>query len=214
MEMGQFDGYRNMVSTLSDGAAPTVLFGIEADYYEGGESFLRRWLPHQGFDFVLGSVHYIDGWGFDNPVQRHVWESVDVKGAWKRYFQLIVRLVDLGLFDAVGHLDIAKKFGHRPADADLLEMVQPVLDRIAAAGMGLDVNTAGLRRPVGEIYPSPLILSLAQERGIPICFGSDAHRPEEVGYAFRTAIEVAKQSGYTQYFGMKGRKMSFLPLPA
>lgn len=212
MDMGQFEGYRRMVADLQDGETPAVLFGIEADYYEGCEAFLREWLPAQAFDLVLGSVHYIDGWGFDNPVHSHVWESVDVKGAWKRYFQLMGKLVDLALFDVVSHLDLPKKFGHRLADSDLREMVTPVLDRIAGAGMGIELNTSGLRKPVGEIYPSPLILSLASERGIPICFGSDAHNPEEVGSGFPEAIELARASGYVNYFRIRGRKMELLPL--
>lgn len=213
MEMGQFDGYRRMVTSLRDGEAPAVLFGIEADYYAGCEAFLGKWIPAQRFDFVLGSVHSIDGWGFDNPAERHRWESADVKGVWARYFRLIESLVDLGLFHAVGHLDLPKKFGHRPSDADLREMVQPVLDRIAAAGMGIEVNTSGLRKPVGEIYPSPLILSLACERGVPICFGSDAHRPDEVGSDFRTAVNLVKAAGFVNHFRMRGGKMILFPLP-
>ena len=213
MEIKKFATYRDMVAKLQDGGSPTVLFGIEADYYEGCEIFLREWLPTQPFDFVIGSVHYIDGWGFDNPSQRHVWDSVDVSETWRKYFELVGRLADSGLFDAVGHLDLPKKFGFRPSDKTLKEMAGPVLDRIAGADMGMELNTSGLRRPVREIYPSPLFVSMARERGIPICFGSDAHAPEEIGAGFDLALTLAREAGYSQYFKIRRRIKEMVALP-
>ena len=187
--------------------------GLEADYYEGCERFLGSWLPAQEFDFVLGSVHFIDGWGFDNPEERHIWDAADVTATWRRYFDVLTRLIDSNLFDAVGHMDLPKKFGYRPSDRDLREMVQPVLDRIADAGMGIELNTSGLRKPVGEIYPSPMIVSMAREREIPICFGSDAHSPGDVGDRFALAFNLAREAGYTDYFKIRQRKKELTPLP-
>jgi histidinol-phosphatase (PHP family) len=213
MDMEQFPEYREMVAAQQGKGSPKVLFGIEADYYEGCERFLRQWLPNQGFDFILGSVHYIEDWGFDNPGQRHVWDSVDVTATWRKYFELIGRLVDLGLFDAISHIDLPKKFGYRPPDRALKEMAGPILDRIAKADMGMELNTSGLRRPIGEIYGAEPILSMAREREIPICFGSDAHSPEEVGAGFASALTLAREVGYTHYFRMKHRKKELIPLP-
>lgn len=213
MEMGQFPSYRQMVTDIQDNTPPVVLFGIETDYYEGCERFLGEWLPRQGFDFVLGSIHYIEGWGFDNPSERHVWDSVDVTETWRKYFELVGRLADSGLFDAVSHLDLPKKFGHRPPDKATKEIVQPALDRIAEAGMGIEINTSGLRKPVGEIYPSPLIVSLAREREIPICFGSDSHTPGDIGAAFDLALRLASEAGYKSHFRMRQRSMELTPLP-
>lgn len=198
MRLNQFASYRKMIADLAHtGKKPKILFGIEADYYEGCERFLQDWLPRQDFDLVLGSVHYINNWGFDNPEERHVWDSVDVKTTWSTYFALIGKLADSRLANAVGHLDLPKKFGHRPSDRDLKEMAQPALDRVAQAGMAIEINSSGLRRQVHEIYPSSLLLALAQERDIPICFGSDAHRPEEVGWQFDAALALARSVGYT-----------------
>ena len=213
MKLDEFSIYREMVSAEMDGRSPNVLFGLEADYYKGCETFLEKWLDLQDFDFVLGSVHFIDDWGFDNPAVKQVWDSVDIADTWRSYFKLVEKLVDTRLFDALSHLDIPKKFGHRPSDEDLKEMVQPVLDRAAEAGMGMELNTSGLRKPVGEIYPSPLIVSLARERDIPICFGSDAHSPGEVGKDFSAALQLARDAGYTQYFRIKKRKKTLIPLP-
>jgi histidinol-phosphatase (PHP family) len=149
MNMNEFCTYQDMVAALMDHQAPHVLFGLEADYYNGCEAFLGKWLGDQDLDFVLGSVHYIEDWGFDNPDVKQVWNSVDIAGTWRTYFKLVEKLVETRLFDAVSHLDIPKKFGHRPAEKDLKEMVQPVLDKVAAAGMGMELNTSGLRKPVG-----------------------------------------------------------------
>ena len=213
MDLEQISLYRSMVLGLRDATAPNVMFGIEADYYGGCEGFLGQWLPAQGFDFVLGSVHFIDDWGFDNPAQRQVWDSVDITATWRKYFDIVVRLADSGLYDAVAHIDLPKKFGHRPSDKDLKDMVQPALDRISVAQMGIEINTSGLDRPVAEIYPSALILSLAFEREIPICFGSDSHSPDEVGRNFDLALKLARDVGYTHYFRSVRRTKILTPLP-
>ncbi len=205
MTMDQFPLYKSMVSETQTAEPPLVLFGIEADYYEGCENHLRSWLPEQNFDFVIGSVHFIDGWGFDNPSQRHVWDSVDVTGSWRRYFCLLKMLVDSGLFDAVGHFDLPKKFGYRPEKGDLREMALPVLDRMAELGIGLEINTSGLRKPVKECYPSAEILSWSFERCIPICFGSDAHKPQEIGFGFDLALDLALEAGYSHHFTSERR---------
>jgi len=199
---------------LAKKGKPVVLFGVEADYYDGCEHFLQDWLPRQEFDLVLGSVHYIANWGFDNPDERHVWDSVDVTNTWVTYFDLIGKLADSRLFDVVGHLDLPKKFGHRPSDRDLREMAQPALDRVAKAGMAIEINSSGLRRPVHEIYPSALLLSLAKERDIPICFGSDAHRPEELGWQFDASLALARSAGYTHAVQYRRRRPIPYALPA
>ncbi len=213
MSMDRFSEYRQAILELRDGDDPDVLFGIEADYYEGCERFLKDWLPSQSFDFVLGSVHFINGWGFDNPEDRHVWDSVDVQATWREYFILIGRLAESGLFDAVGHLDLPKKFGYRPSDRNLAEMALPAMNRIAKARMGLEINASGLTKPVEEIYPSALLLALARERDIPICFGSDAHSPGEVGAGFEAALDLAREVGYTHSFRIRQRKKILVPLP-
>jgi len=229
MRLDQFPIYRAMVADLACTNQSMVLFGVEADYYVGCERFLRDWLPRQEFDLVIGSVHYIDNWGFDNPDERHVWDSVDVTNTWRTYFNLIGkladskladrrltgrRLPDSRLADVVGHLDLPKKFGYRPSDRDLKEMARSALDCVAAAGMAIEINSSGLRRPVHEIYPSALLLSLAKERDIPICFGSDAHRPEEIGWQFEASLALARSVGYTHAVRFRRRQHLPYALPA
>ena len=212
MEIDQFPQYTELISEFHDNGNPTVLYGIEADYYEGCEQFLGKWLVGQKFDLVIGSIHYIRNWGFDNPEERNIWDSVNIINTWREYFELVGRLADTRLYDVVAHLDLPKKFGYRPTERDLKEMAQPTLDRIVAAGMGIEINTSGLRKPVKEIYPSPMLLELAREREIPICFGSDAHAPHEVAYAFDKAVKLARQAGYTHCLRFRQRKKEFIPL--
>lgn len=213
MDMDQFDDYRGMIGELQDGKPPTVFFGVEADYYPACKKYFSVWLPRGGFDLVLGSIHYLGNWGFDNPDETDGWKSVDVKGVWKKYFDLLAEAAESSLFDAVGHIDLPKKFGHRLKDNVLKELAQPVLDRIAAAGMAVELNTSGLRKPVKEIYPSALLLSLAREREIPICFGSDSHEPGQVGIDFDKSLRLARDVGYTRYVRFRKREKIPTPLP-
>lgn len=213
MALEDFPGYQAMVRALQGSRSPRVLFGVEADYYPGGVEFLGQWLARHSFDFVLGSVHYVGDWGIDNQAQIERWRTANVTDAWRGYFLLLADLAGTRLFDAIGHLDLPKKFGFVPPERDIVEMAGPALDRIADAGMSIEVNTAGLRKPIREIYPSPLLLRMARERGIPICFGSDAHKPGEVGFGFAAALSLAREAGYTHAARYSQRKRTLVPLP-
>lgn len=213
MHIDRFPEYVETIASLRGGTAPCVLYGIEADYYEGCEEFLRSWLPEQDFDVVLGSVHFIGDWGFDHPDNLAVWDAVDITETWRKYFALLGALADTKLFDVVGHMDLPKKFGHRPDEQAILDMAQPALDRLAAAGMAVELNTGGLRYPAAEIYPSLLLLKLCRARGIPIVFGSDAHTADCVGHALEQAVKLAADAGYTHSLRFRGRKGEPVPLP-
>lgn len=214
MILSQFPTYRQEVAAAAS-AHPdvTVLFGMEADYYETMDPLQPGWIAAQNFDLVLGSVHVIKEWAFDDPLRVQMWDKVDITGAWKEYFRLLGELVDLRCFDIIAHFDLPKKFGYRPKDSVVREMALPVLDKVAAAGMGIELNSSGLRKPVKEIYPSPDLLTLARERNIPITFGSDSHMPEEVGYEFSKSLSLAKSVGYTRRAVFRGRQKQLVSLP-
>jgi len=227
MNINEFELYKEKVFSLSSSVmatasaagsftsnGPSILFGVEADYYNGCERFLRKWLPHHKFDLVIGSIHYINNWGFDNPDERVVWDNVDVADTWRKYFELIGRLADTHLFDVVGHFDLPKKFGHTPGEHAVKEMIGSVLEKIARAQMAIEINTSGLRKPVREIYPSLMLLGMARDHGIPICFGSDAHKPDEVGYEFASALKLAQSAGYSEAVRFSARHKKSYPLPA
>ncbi|MBM4149034.1 MAG: histidinol-phosphatase HisJ family protein [Lentisphaerae bacterium] len=213
MEEAEFQEYVRIVSAARDDSPLPVGMGIEADFYPGSTAFLTEWLPPRRLDVVLGSIHYIAGWGFDNPTEAHRWDGTDVEGAWRSYFTLVAQMAATRLYDVVGHLDLPKKFGHRPSDMAVCEMAAPALDAVAEAGMAVEINTSGLRRPVREMYPSPMLLRMAFERGIPVTFGSDAHMTEQVGMDFDKAVALARETGYTQYAVHRGRKRSMETIP-
>lgn len=214
MTIDDFAHYTKMVYELKNNTNITILYGIEADYYDGCEQFLREWLPRQNFDLVIGSVHYIDTWGFDSSESRAVWETVNISETWACYFTTLQKLASTGLYDIVGHIDIPKKFNYRVDEKWLKVNILPVLEQIASSNMAIEINTSGLRKPVGEIYPSLYLLNICKQYNIPICFGSDAHAPNEVGMAFDEAVRLAKAAGYTHYVRFKQREKILTPLPS
>lgn len=190
-----------------------IRLGIEVDYLPETVDRLPALLGDYPFDYVMGSVHFIDGWGFDDPRYIHEYEGRDLFRLWSRYFELVGEAAVCGLFDALAHPDLIKKFGYRPEE-DLGELYNACLDRVADAGLVVEVSTAGLRKPVGEIYPGEDFLRLCRERDIPVMLGSDAHSPEEVGEGFDRALQLLRRVGYEELTLFSGRRRSGLPLPS
>lgn len=189
-----------------------VGIGLEADFHPGTEGFLAHLLRQYPFDYVIGSVHHLGAWPFDHPDHQEEFAWRELKEVYRDYFQLLEKAARTGLFHAIGHLDLPKKFGHRLPKEALLELAYPALMAIREEGLFLDVNTAGLRKPAGEIYPSPSLLKEARALGIPVVLGSDAHRPLEVGYAFEEAIRLLLEAGYREAFYFQGGQPIAYPL--
>ncbi|QFP75928.1 histidinol-phosphatase HisJ family protein [Deinococcus sp. AJ005] len=179
-----------------------VRLGLEADFHPGTERFVEGLLSAHDWDYVIGSVHYIGAWGFDNPEFVAEYEARDLAGLYGDYYALIEGAARSGLFDSIGHLDLPKKFGHRDLGG---AAVLRALEAIAEAGLALDFNTAGWRKPVAEAYPSPDLVGEAVKRGIPFVLGSDAHQPGEVGYRFGDAAALIAGVG-GQVVTYAGRK--------
>ncbi len=188
-----------------------IRFGIEADYHPSAVDYVTDFLKANDFDYVIGSIHYINGWGFDDPLQKHHFENRDINEVYACYYDLVARLAATGLYDILGHADVVKKYGHRPS-RDISDLERAALEAVARAGMALDVNTSGLRRTVAEIYPSLRILRTAREMGIGIVFGSDAHQPGEVGMDFDRALAHVRAAGYTHCRRYAGRRHETVPL--
>lgn len=213
MELSQFGVYQKWIHAAQLDSDCNVLLGVEADYFEGCKPFMSEWLAQYPFDLVLGSIHDLGSWNMDDPDALSMWGSSDVHAVWRRYFELIGAMADAKLYDVVTHLDLPKRGGDRPRDRDLPDLVLPALDRIARAGMAIEINTSGLRHPVNEMYPAPRILAWAREREIPIAFGSDAHLPEQVASDFEQAVAMAREAGYTHSARFRRRRRRKVPLP-
>lgn len=192
----------------------TIRLAIEADYVAGQEQELRRILERHPWDYVLGSVHFIGDWGFDDERYLHRFAGWDVDELYDRYFRLLTAAAETGLFDSMAHPDLVKKFGHRPSAGFPLA---PLYERLAAtfrrAGVCVEVNTAGLRKPCAEIYPSLELLRACRRADVPATLGSDAHQPDHVGLFYEQGLVHLRAAGYDSLVAFSGRGRARKPLP-
>jgi histidinol-phosphatase (PHP family) len=211
-QLAQYVGdIRGLAVRSARAGGPEVLLGIEADWIEGRDDEIRRVCDESGFDMVLGSVHFVDGWAFDDPDLTDRYAEWDITELWDRYFATLSTAAGSGLFDVMAHPDLVKKFGHLP-DVDPTPWYERTAEVFAATGVALEVNTAGLRKPCAELYPAPGFLRAAQRRGIPVTCGSDAHRPGEVGAGMDAARDALLEAGYRSVVVFRGRVPEEVPL--
>ena len=203
--------YVELVNSLRDAAPVRVKLGIEADYVPGFEKKLAALLSAYSFDYVMGSVHFIDGWGFDNPAEIREYGSREIIRVYERYFSLVQQAALTGFFDIMAHPDLIKKFGFRP-QADLTPLYEETARVFKKAGVCAEVNTAGLRCAAKEIYPSPALLEIFFKNGIPVTFGSDAHSPGLAGKDLEKAFSLVKNAGYREFAVFEGRKRTFVKI--
>lgn len=190
-----------------------VRCGIEIDAVPVARSYAQRALRTHAFDVVLGSVHFIDEWAFDDPARRDGYDAWTRDDLWERYFGEVIDAARAGLVDVMAHLDLVKKFRVWPdgPDGDLYVRVASAL---AEAGVAIEVNTAGLRKPCAELYPGAELLSALRQAGVPATIGSDAHAPDEVGAGASEARAALAEAGYRSVVTFKGRKMLEVGLDA
>jgi histidinol-phosphatase (PHP family) len=189
-----------------------IKLGLECDYIQGYEDHIR-WLSQQAdFDYLIGSVHYITpDWDVDNPYKLDKWKEHAVEDVWRMYFEEYLRMAKSRLFDFLGHPDLVKKFAIKP-EGDLKLYYGDVLDAIADYDQVIEINTAGLRKEVKEMYPSRDFLEEAFKRNIPLLINSDAHQPCEVGYAYDDALKSAWSIGYRNLVRFEKRERISVPI--
>jgi len=168
-----------------------VKLGLEVDYVPGREEDTRELLASYPWDYLLGSVHYIGELSVDGE-EGLLADAVGVEEAWRLYFETLAAAARSGLFDSLSHPDLVKIFGLRAASFDY----GPVADAIAASGVAVEVSTAGLSKPVRELYPHPEFLAACRAREVPVTLASDAHSPDVVGRDFDRALELLRAAGY------------------
>lgn len=197
MKFSDMKAYENEVLTLKEKYAKDIeiLLAYEVDFLPGHMD--DRVLKAQNIDYLIGSVHFINEWGFDNPEFIGKYESQNIDDIWQEYFNAIEAMADSGHFDIVGHLDLIKVFNFMPKK-DIRSIAKSALQSIKKANMTIELNVAGYRKPVKEAYPSQTLLEMAYELEIPITFSSDAHSIKQVGLYYDDIIQLAKSAGYTQ----------------
>jgi histidinol-phosphatase (PHP family) len=176
------------------GRGMPVKLGLEVDYFPGIESQLAELLAPYPWDYLLGSVHFVDGFSVDQePGLVH---RLPVGEAWRRYFVWLRNAARSGLFDSLSHPDLVKFFGLRAGEEEMHYLHLETADAIEAAGVCVEVSAAGLHKPVGELYPDRDLLEACRERGVPITLASDAHEPAHVGRDVDKAAAFAREVGY------------------
>ena len=189
-----------------------VRLGIEADFIHDHLEDVAAVLARYEFDYIYGSVHFVGGWGFDQSRFKFEFEKRDIDDVYEEYFGLVMTAARTGLFDIMTHLDVVKKYGHRPR-RDLAELYRRVAATLAKSDVAIELNSSGLSKPVGEIYPSLKILRIMREYDVPITFGSDSHKPSQVGREFDQLLQLARDAGYSDYVRFAGRRRLPMPLP-
>jgi histidinol-phosphatase (PHP family) len=224
MRQDDFDNWRMRLDQLGeyvekvrraqkDHPALQIKLALEVDWLPGHEDWIRGLAARYPWDYFIGSVHYIsDTWAVDNPEQLSRWKEADAFEVWTLYFERLTQAAESGLFDIIGHADLPKKFNIRPAQ-DCAPLYRRFLDSVKTKHIAIELNTAGLRKDCREIYPCRALLELAAQRKVPITFGSDAHAPGEVGWAFGEAAALARSVGYTHYRRFSRRRPSEAKLP-
>lgn len=208
MGIKQLPEYYQMIEDVRDRYKNDlrIKIAIEADFIPGYEDKTKAILDDYPYDYVLGSVHFIKDWGFDDPSQREKWNQQDVNQVYRDYFELLRQSAQSGLFDIMSHVDLVKKFGHRPTE-DMSEEVRATAQVFKESNVAIEINTSGLRKPIGEIYPCLDHLKLYHEAGLNLTFGSDAHDPRDVGKDFDRGIDLARAAGFVEYVLFKDRKI-------
>lgn len=173
-----------------------VKMGIEVCNFQNQEA-VREILEPYDFDYIIGSIHFLNGWGYDASAIKAEWNNHNLEEIYEIYTQEVEKLASSGIYDILGHPFNIRLFKHLP-DFD----VQPYLHRVAqalkSANMAIDINTGTFYRyPIAEISPYPEFMKVAREYNLPVITSSDAHKPEDCGRYIDEAIAYAKQFGYT-----------------
>jgi len=188
-----------------------ILFGIEADYYQGFETFLSDFLANFDFDLVIMSVHFIASWFPGNWVFDYDFPEKEKSEIFTEYIDTLIAGIETGIFDVVGHADIIK----RPGESIFSVTPEKVSQLIGAAkkqNMAIEFNTSSFRKQAGISYPDPDWIPLITEHNIPITLGSDAHAPEQIALNFDRVLRMLKQAGISRLARYRKRNRSDIPL--
>jgi histidinol-phosphatase (PHP family) len=188
--------------------------GIECDFVPGSEDRLAR-LLERDFDYVVGSIHFLGEQGAVDDRRYDIWDEIgDADELWATYFRWQAELARSGLFDIVSHPDLVKIWGpDRPEPRrDPRFHYEPLVEAISESGIAVEVSTAGLRKPVGEIYPARALAEMCVDAGAEFALSSDAHSPDQVGYGYDQAIELLGSLGVDRICVFEGGERRLEPL--
>src|SRR5215207_8523199 len=157
--------------------------GIEIDFVAGAEERMDDDATALPYDYVIGSVHRVDNEEVDRITDQRIYDL------YAAYYANVRKAALSGRFEILGHPDLIKIFRHFP-DRDITPILEETADAVAESGSVVDVNAAGLRKPIGEVYPARNFLEMFHRRGVPIVLSSDAHAPDQVAMGYDTSLKL------------------------
>lgn len=168
----------------------TIKFGLEICCFKEFEPFISALTKDKGFDFLLGSIHFVDDFAFDHKAEH--WAGLDVDQIYRRYFEDSVFLAESGIFDGIGHPDAIKLFGHKPT-CSLLGYYESLAEALSNSHMYADQNSGAARRcpETASLGMDKELLRILKKKNVDIVSSSDAHCPEDVGYKIRELNDLA-----------------------
>ena len=206
--LDDLDHYCEVVS------ASTARLGIEADFVPGAEDRTAELLARRPFDFVIGSIHFIGDRSLDTE-EFTIWdERSDPDEIWRRYFETLAVAARSGLFDVLAHPDLIKVWGRagRMPSRDPRYFYEPAVEAIAESGVAVEVSTSGLRKAVGEIYPSDLFMEMCVDAGAAFALSSDAHEPGQLGFEYPAAVDFLNRHGVGEIATFASRERRLEPV--
>lgn len=211
MNLDQIEEYIEMIDKVKNNPyGVEVLCGMEIDYVPERMDEVVLLINSYDFDYIIGSIHYVDDYAFDNPDFIYRWNTPEkIDFVWNKYADLLKEMVTSVKLDIIGHIDLPKKFGMFPRNMDSFQSnLSEVIRMTSERNILIEINTAGKRKVVKEFYPSLDIMKLIKINGGNITFGSDAHRPNEVASDFDTAASLATDAGFKDYtvIGKSGKR--------
>ena len=189
----------------------SLRLGIEIDFVPGQEERMDADSTALPYDYVIGSVHRVDGDEVDRATDQSVYERYETYELYAAYYRNVREAALSRRFEVIGHPDLIKIFRRYP-DRDITPLLEETADAVAESGVVVDVNAAGLRKPVGEIYPSQKFLEMFHRRGVPIILSSDAHAPGEVAAGYDRSLKLVHDVGYREVATFVNRERGSLPL--
>ena len=192
----------------------SLALGIEADFVPGTEDRMANLLEQRDWDYVIGSVHFIHSEALDMKGEWDIWRTGDPDRVWTRYFETLGEAARSGLFDILAHPDLVKVWGDpdRAPRRDLRFYYDAAMEGIADSDVAIEVSTAGLRKPVGEIYPARAFLEMCLEAGCPVALSSDAHAPNDLAFRYDDALEYLDSLGVDRIAVFERRSRRLEPI--
>ena len=181
----KMENYLTLIKQIRSSQFPVkIKFGLEICYFKEFEDLVVELTKDKDFDFLLGSVHFVDNFAFDHKAEH--WNGIDVDKIYRRYFEDSISLAKSKIFDGIGHPDAIKLFGHKPSYS-LTEYYESLAKELSKSNMYADQNSGVARRcpNTASLGMDEELLKILMKNNVRIITSSDAHCPEDVGYKIK-----------------------------